>query len=557
MLVSLAIKDIVLIDRLRIEFEDGLCVLSGETGAGKSILLSSIGLAIGARGGKDLIRHGKDQGSVSAEFSLAEDHKVWSILKAQDIDCGEDQVILRRTVLKDGKSRAFINDQSVSISLLRTIGENLVEIHGQHDERGLLNPAGHRDLLDDFGDYSSLRKKVSKNFETLIQLKKALLSEQEKLDLAKQDEEYIRHNLEELETLNPIRGEEEILAKERSRMMQGESLSEGLGELLDKLLSDKGVDTVLRATIRKMERIAAQAPGLLEKVSESLERAANETSEAIAELENTIRNLEFNPYDLENTEERLFSLRAAARKHNCQVDQLVDLKTDFEKNLSTIAYGDEEVNRLNNEVKIAQNIYEKSVDELSKERKKAAGVLDKSVNQELPSLKMDKASFKTFLEPLEKENWNAHGGERVDFRVSTNPGAPFGGLIKIASGGELSRFILALKVVLARKTSIATLIFDEIDQGVGGAVANAVGGRLSELAKNAQIMVITHSPQVAARGNSHWYINKVTSATDGSVVTGITLLNDEKRREEIARMLAGAEVTKEARAAADNLLNCT
>ena len=557
MLVSLAIKDIVLIDRLRIEFEDGLCVLSGETGAGKSILLSSIGLAIGARGGKDLIRHGKDQGSVSAEFSLAEDHKVWSILKAQDIDCGEDQVILRRTVLKDGKSRAFINDQSVSISLLRTIGENLVEIHGQHDERGLLNPAGHRDLLDDFGDYSSLRKKVSKNFETLIQLKKVLLSEQEKLDLAKQDEEYIRHNLEELETLNPIRGEEEILAKERSRMMQGESLSEGLGELLDKLLSDKGVDTVLRATIRKMERIAAQAPGLLEKVSESLERAANETSEAIAELENTIRNLEFNPYDLENTEERLFSLRAAARKHNCQVDQLVDLKTDFEKNLSTIAYGDEEVNRLNNEVKIAQNIYEKSVDELSKERKKAAGVLDKSVNQELPSLKMDKASFKTFLEPLEKENWNAYGGERVDFRVSTNPGAPFGGLIKIASGGELSRFILALKVVLARKTSIATLIFDEIDQGVGGAVANAVGGRLSELAKNAQIMVITHSPQVAARGNSHWYINKVTSATDGSVVTGITLLNDEKRREEIARMLAGAEVTEEARAAADNLLNCT
>lgn len=557
MLVSLAIKDIVLIDRLRIEFEDGLCVLSGETGAGKSILLSSIGLAIGARGGKDLIRHGKDQCSVSAEFSLAEDHKVWSILKAQDIDCGEGQVILRRTVLKDGKSRAFINDQSVSISLLRTIGENLVEIHGQHDERGLLNPAGHRDLLDDFGDYSSLRKKVSKNFETLIQLKKVLLSEQEKLDLAKQDEEYIRHNLEELETLNPIRGEEEILAKERSRMMQGESLSEGLGELLDKLLSDKGVDTVLRATIRKMERIAAQAPGLLEKVSESLERAANETSEAIAELENTIRNLEFNPYDLENTEERLFSLRAAARKHNCQVAQLVDLKTDFEKNLSTIAYGDEEVNRLNNEVKIAQNIYEKSVDELSKERKKAAGVLDKSVNQELPSLKMDKASFKTFLEPLEKENWNAHGGERVDFRVSTNPGAPFGGLIKIASGGELSRFILALKVVLARKTSIATLIFDEIDQGVGGAVANAVGGRLSELAKNAQIMVITHSPQVAARGNSHWYINKVTSATDGSVVTGITLLNDEKRREEIARMLAGAEVTEEARAAADNLLNCT
>ena len=554
MLVSLAITDIVLIDRLRMEFEDGLCVLSGETGAGKSILLSSIGLAIGARGGRELIRHGESQGSVTAEFSLSQDHKIWPLLVEQAIDFEDGQIILRRIVYKDGKSRAFINDQSVSISLLRLIGEGLVEIHGQHDERGLLNPKGHRDLLDDFGDYDVLRHKVSKNYESLIKLKKALLTEQEKLELAKQDEEYIRHNLDELETLNPIQGEEEELAKERSRMMQGETLSEGLGELLDKLLNDKGVDTVLRATIRKMERMAAQAPGLLEKVSESLERAANETAEAIAELEDTIRNLEFNPYDLENTEERLFSLRAAARKHNCQVDQLVDLKMQFAQKLSTIEYGDEEVNRLKIEVKAAQSGFEKRVNELSKARKKAADTLDKSVNEELPALKMDKARFKTFLEPIEKTNWNAHGGERIDFRVSTNPGAPFGGLIKIASGGELSRFILALKVVLARQTSVATLIFDEIDQGVGGAVANAVGGRLSELAKNAQIMVITHSPQVAARGNTHWYINKVTSDVDGSLITAVTSLSDERRREEIARMLAGAEVTQEARAAADNLL---
>ncbi|MDA9770978.1 DNA repair protein RecN [Emcibacteraceae bacterium] len=557
MLVSLAIKDIVLIDRLRMEFEDGLSVLSGETGAGKSILLSSIGLAIGFRGGKELIRHGKDQGSVTAEFSLSDKHKVWALLSEQAIDFENGQVILRRIVLKDGRSRAFINDQSVSLTLLRLIGEALVEIHGQHDERGLLNPTGHRDLLDDFGDYSGIKKKVSKSYETLIQLKELLINEQDKLDRAKQDEEYIRHNLDELNALNPSLGEEEELAKERSRMMQGETLSEGLGDLLDKLLSDKGVDTVLRATIRKMERMGAQAPGLLEKVSESLERAANETTDAIAELEDTIRNLEFNPYDLENTEERLFSLRAASRKHNCQVDNLVDLKSEFEQKLSTIEYGDEEVSRLKSEVKIAEEKFEKNVVLLTKERKKAADLLDKNVNLELPSLKMDKARFKTFIEPLEKENWNANGGERIDFRVSTNPGAPFGGLIKIASGGELSRFILALKVVLARKTSVATLIFDEIDQGVGGAVANAVGGRLSELAKNAQIMVITHSPQVAARGNSHWYINKMTSDADGSVVTGVTSLSKDKRREEIARMLAGAEVTEEARAAADNLLNCS
>lgn len=554
MLVSLAIKDIVLIDRLRMEFEDGLCVLSGETGAGKSILLSSIGLAIGARGGRELIRYGENMGSVTAEFLLSSDHKVWSILDEQAIDFEGEQVILRRVVYKDGKSKAFINDQSVSITFLRLIGEMLVEIHGQHDERGLLNPAGHRDLLDDFGGYDVLCDKVSKNYNALVKLKEALQNERDKLVLAKQDEEYIRHNLDELETLNPIKGEEEELAKERSRMMQGETLSEGLGDLLNKLLNDKGVDAVLRATMRKMERMAAQAPGLLEKVSESLERAANETSEAIAELEETIRNLEFNPYDLENTEERLFSLRAAARKHSCQVDHLIDLKNEFVQKLSTIEYGDEEVNRLTNEVRSAQSKFEKSVSELTKARIKAANMLDKSVNQELPALKMDKASFKTFLEPLEKSNWNANGGERCDFRVSTNPGAPFGGLIKIASGGELSRFILALKVVLARKTSVATLIFDEIDQGVGGAVANAVGGRLSELATNAQIMVITHSPQVAARGNSHWYINKVTSEDDDSVTTGVTLLTEERRREEIARMLAGAVVTEEARAAADNLL---
>lgn len=557
MLVSLAIKDIVLIDRLRMEFEDGLSVLSGETGAGKSILLSSIGLAIGSRGGKELIRHGKDQGSVTAEFSLPDNHKVWALLGEHAIDFENGQIILRRIVLKDGRSRAFINDQSVSLALIRSVGETLVEIHGQHDERGLLNPAGHRDLLDDFGDYKGLQKKASKSYETLFQLKELLINEQDKLERAKQDEEYIRHNLDELNILNPRVGEEEELAKERSRMMQGETLSEGLGELLDKLLSDKGVDTVLRATIRKMERMAAQAPGLLEKVSENLERAANETSDAIAELEETIRNLEFNPYDLENTEERLFSLRAASRKHNCQVDNLVDLKNEFEQKLSTIEYGDEEVSRLKNEVKTAQEKFEKNVVLLTKERKKAATILDNNVNLELPSLKMDKARFKTFLEPLEKENWNANGGERIDFRVSTNPGAPFGGLIKIASGGELSRFILALKVVLARKTSVATLIFDEIDQGVGGAVANAVGGRLSELAKNAQIMVITHSPQVAARGNCHWYINKMTSEADGSVVTGVKSLSKDKRREEIARMLAGAEVTEEARAAADNLLNCS
>tara|TARA_R110002096_G_scaffold415163_1_gene616691 strand:+ start:80086 stop:81753 length:1668 start_codon:yes stop_codon:yes gene_type:complete len=553
MIVSLTIKDIVLIDRLQMDFEDGLCVLSGETGAGKSILLSGIGLAIGARSERELIRHGRDQGSVSAEISVADDHKIWKILEEQGLDFEPGQVILRRVIMKDGRSRAFINDQPVSIALLRKVGECLIEIHGQHDERGLLNPSGHRDLLDDFGSYDALLVKVAANYRTLTSLKAALLLEREKLELAQSDEDYIRHNLEELESLNPEVGEEEGLAKERTRMMQGETLSSGLGELLGKLLSDKGVDTTLRATLRKIERMSAQAPGLLDGVSESLDRAANETSEAINELENIIRDLEFNPYDLENTEERLFSIRAAARKHNCPPDGLVALKQEFEAKLGALKFSDEEVQRLMDEVRAAQEVFEENVRKLSAERTKTAVSLDKQVNKELPALKMDKAQFKTFIEPLEPENWSSEGGERIDFRVSTNPGAPFGGLIKIASGGELSRFILALKVVLARKTSVATLIFDEIDQGVGGAVANAVGERLAELADKAQILVITHSPQVAARGRRHWLINK--SATGGEMVTtAVTELEKENRREEIARMLSGAEVTKESRAAADNLL---
>lgn len=552
MIVALAIKNIVLIDRLSMDFTGGLCVLSGETGAGKSILLSGIGLVIGDRGGRELIRNNEEQGSVVAEFSINKDHKIWQTLDQLGLPYEDGQLILRRIIMKNGPSRAFINDQSVSISALRSVGEQLIEIHGQHDERGLLNPAGHRDLLDEFGCYPELTEQVENNFSKLERLKTALIREQEKLEIAQKDEEYVRYNLQELTELNPALGEEEELATERTRMMQGENLSQGLGEILNKLLNDKGVDTVLRVTMRKLERLVERAPGLLDNVSLTLERAATETSDAISGLEEIIQNLEFNPYDLENTEERLFALRAAARKHNCQPDQLIGVKNDFEQKLSALQYGDVEVRKLIDHVKKADEIFTNAVMQLTAMRKKTAKELDAHVNDELPALKMDKAAFQTFIQPLDKENWNKDGGERVDFRVSTNPGSPFGGLIKIASGGELSRFILALKVVLARKTNIATLIFDEIDQGVGGAVANAVGERLAALASKAQILVITHSPQVAARGKNHWLINK--SDRDGGVYTTVIPLQNEERREEIARMLAGAQVTEEARAAADNLL---
>ncbi len=554
MLNSLTINNIVLIDSLHIDFEGGLCVLSGETGAGKSILMDSLGLAMGGRSERELVRHGAAKASVTADFTLPEQHALWLFLDSQDLSHEGGQIILRRTLTQDGRSRAFINDRPVSVGLLAQVGDMLVEIHGQHDERGLLNSAGHRKILDDYGHYSHLSAKVRTCHEKLTSLQKHLALEEEKLTRAKTDEDYIRHNLKELEQLSPTRGEENALADERSRMMQGEQMSDGLTEVLKSLLDKNGVDAALRSVIRRLSRMTRQDKGLLDPVVESLDRAANETAEAIATLEATLRNLEFNPHDLENTEERLFALRAAARKHNCPVEGLADIRSDFEQKLRALEFGDEEVRRLSAEVIAAQEVFHLAVAALSTARKKAAQALDSLVNDELPPLKMEKARFKTNFMVLDPPEWNAQGGERVEFQISTNPGAPFGGLIKVASGGELSRFILALKVVLARKSTVPTLIFDEIDRGVGGAVADAVGERLKRLAQEAQVLVVTHSPQVAARGANHWLIEKSELDQGGEVFTNITSLDEDDRQEEIARMLAGAKITDEARAAAASLI---
>ncbi|MBL4800850.1 MAG: DNA repair protein RecN [Emcibacter sp.] len=487
MLNSLTINNIVLIDRLHIDFEDGLCVLSGETGAGKSILMDSLGLALGGRSGRELVRHGTEQASVIADFHLPDNHYIGKFLEDQGLPFEAGQVILRRTLNKDGRSRAYVNDQPVSVGFLREIGDKLVEIHGQHDDRGLLNSAGHRMILDDYGHYTGLSDKLRRSYDNLARLQKQLAVEQDKLDQVKTDEDYIRHNLEELAELSPVPGEETQLADERSRMMQGEQMSDGLTGILSNLLDKNGVDAALHSIIRRLSRMTGQDKGLLDPVADSLDQAANETSDAIAALEEILRNLEFNPHELENTEERLFALRAAARKHNCLVDDLAGILTDFEQKLRALEFGDEEVRRLTQEVTEAEVEFHKFVGKLSAARIKAAQELDKLVNGELPPLKMEKARFRTALKPLEPAEWGAGGGERVEFQISTNPGAPFGGLIKVASGGELSRFVLALKVVLARKTTVPTLVFDEIDRGVGGAVADAVGERLKRLATEAQI----------------------------------------------------------------------
>ena len=554
MLNSLTINNIVLIDRLHIEFEDGLCVLSGETGAGKSILMDSLGLAMGGRHGRELVRHGTDQASVIADFHMPSPHNIWPFLEEQGIVSEEGQIILRRTLTRDGRSRAYINDQPVSIGLLRSVGDMLVEIHGQHDERGLLNSGGHRKVLDEYGQYAGLTEKVRGCHKKLVRLEGELQAELDKLTQAQLDEDYIRHNLEELEKLAPEVGQENKLADERSQMMQGEQMSEGLNDILSSLLSKNGVEAALRSVTRRVSRMAGQDGGVLDPVVGCLDRAADETSTAIIALEETLRNMEFDPHVLENTEEQLFALRAAARKHKCMADDLPDVIADFEEKLRALEFSDEEVRRLKEEVDAAREAFHKAIAKLTAARLKAVRELDKLVNSELPPLKMEKARFKTEVRPLESADWGAEGGERIEFLISTNPGAPFGDLIRVASGGELSRFILALKVVLARKTTVPTLVFDEIDRGVGGAVADAVGERLKRLAEGAQILVITHSPQVAARGASHWLIEKAERQAGGDVFTNIISLGEADRQEEIARMLAGANITDEARAAAASLM---
>lgn len=554
MLNSLTINNIVLIDRLHMDFEDGLCVLSGETGAGKSILMDSLGLALGGRSERDLVRHGTEQASVTADFSLSASHDIWAFLAEQGLDQEGEQIILRRSLTADGRSRGYINDQAVSVALLRKVGDMLVEIHGQHDERGLLNSAGHRKILDDYGQYADLSGQVRASHSTLTGLRDLLQAEEDKLSKARLDEDYIRHNLHELEQLSPVAGEEDQLADERSRMMRGEQMSEGLTDILSSLLNKNGVDAALRAITRKVSRMAGQDGGILDPIVVNLDRAADETTEAIAALEEILRTMEFNPHDLENAEERLFALRAAARKNKCLVDDLPDIMADFDQKLHALEFGDGEVRRLTEEVTAARSAFHGAIGKLTAARLVAARKLDELVNAELPPLRMEKARFKTEFLPLEPAEWGVAGGERVEFQISTNPGSPFGGLIRVASGGELSRFILALKVVLALNTTVPTLVFDEIDRGVGGAVADAVGERLKRLATEAQILVITHSPQVAARAANHWLIKKVEKQAGGGVFTNIIPLDDKDRQEEIARMLAGAKVTDEARAAALRLI---
>jgi len=559
MLAALSIRDIVLIDQLDLSLSEGLCTLTGETGAGKSILLDALGLAIGGRADGGLVAHGAAKGSVTAVFDIDLGHPAFDILSENEIPT-EDNVILRRVQSKDGKTRAFINDQPVSIGLLRSVGDTLIEVHGQHDERGLLDEAGHRAMLDAYGGLERPAQKVRECWMILTQARTALGAHRTALAKAAAEQEYLAHSVAELEELGPEEGEEEKLAQERGLMMHAEKISEDVSDAEKALSGDKGLEAKINLALRRLERTQEQAGGRLDGVIAALDRTLNEAADARAQLAEAARTLEFDPNQLEASETRLFALRAAARKFNVSVDALAGLMESMRSELDGIVAGESRTLELEAVLRDAEAAYSAAAGALSDARIKAAMKLDKSVARELRPLKLEKATFHTRVSQIPPEKCGPEGIDKVAFLISTNPGAPMGPLIKIASGGELSRFVLALKVSLATAGSASSLIFDEVDAGVGGAVAEAVGKRLAELSKQLQVLVVTHSPQVAARASRHFLISKGTNGRadkTASVVTQVMTLDDTERREEIARMLAGATVTDEARAAADQLIGDT
>lgn len=565
MLTNLAIRNVVLIERLDLEFKRGLCVLTGETGAGKSILLDSLGLAMGARSEARLVRHGAAQASVTASFELPANHAVLALLTEQGIEVEGGVLLLRRVLSKDGKSRAFINDQPVSVALQREIGDLLVEIHGQFDNQRLLNPSHHRTILDTFGAYRDHLQQVESTFLAWQSKAEERAQLEAEIETARRDEEFLRHAVTELDRLAPEPGEETKLAEKRALMMHGEQLISAMNDALDQLRMTNGADERLQKAARELGRVAEKAESRLDEVIGTLDRAINETADAINQLERVAQSLDLDPNELETAEERLFALRALARKHGVLVDDLSDLRTRMTQNLQAVEDGGSRLAVLRQEEAAAKSAYVRTASELRSERQSAAIRIDNAVSAELEALKLGKAQFVTDVSELPEDAWSIHGMDRISFLVATNPGAPAGPIHKIASGGEMARFMLALKVVLAESDLIATLVFDEVDAGVGGAVAAAVGERLARLAEGNQVLVVTHSPQVAARGFTHWRVSKSEEAqrmgSDGMddlrIATTVTPLDMGERKEEIARMLAGAQVTDEARAAATSLLSGT
>lgn len=552
MLVQLSIRDIVLIDRLDLDLGEGMTVLTGETGAGKSILLDAFSLALGGRGDGSLVREGAGQGQVTAVFDLPASHPIRESELAQDIDLSGD-LILRRVQMADGRTRAFVNDQPVSVQTLRALGKTLVEIHGQHDDRALVEPTVHRQLVDAFGGLAMPLQAVRSAHATVKAIEAERKSEELRVAAVRTEAEYLRHAHEELTKLAVQQGEETTLTQRRQTMMAAEKVVADLRDAREVLGGD-GPVSALSGTLRRLDRRQAQAPALIGPSVQALDAALAALDLARDTLDDALRDAEFDPHELERIEERLFAIRAAARKYAVTADALPALAESHAATLQALDADEAKLVRLAGALVEAKTAYDAAADKLSTARKKAAGALDRAVNAELPPLKLERARFIT---QVEVETPGPDGIDAIGFWVETNPGTRPGPLMKIASGGELARFMLALKVALANKGSAPTLVFDEIDTGVGGAVADAMGQRLARLAAKVQVLAVTHAPQVAARAGGHFQIAKAPMDQGRRVATRVTTLGSAARQEEIARMLAGATITDEARAAAGRLLTET
>lgn len=548
MLTNLTINNVVLIDRLSLKGEDGLCALTGETGAGKSILLDALGLAIGERAESRLVRHGEDKASVTASFDVSETHAVYDLLKDRDIEIDDSLLILRRTLGKDGRSKAFINDIPTSVNLLKEVGALLIEVHGQFATQGLMNSDTHLKLVDSYADHNDKVAKLNNLYYEWKQAKEALAQARADIETSKLQEEYLMHAVDELEKLCPKEGEEDELANKRKRLMNKEKTHEAFEQATELLDAEQGINNLfgrLQSIIDKTE---------LTDLIETTSRAKAELDELSYAIDGYKNSEDDESLSLEEIEDRYFALKDCARKHRVNVDELQQVHEELSQKLRLITHQEDALQELEEKVKASKDKFIKLAKDISKKRSSVAVKLSKAVNAELPALKLDKANFTVEVITNDDEHsWNANGFDKIKFLVSTNPQTPAGDLAKIASGGELSRLMLAIKVVLAETGTVATLIFDEVDSGIGGATADAVGERLARLSDNYQILVVTHSAQVAARANSHWVISKAD--VKGSTVTSVEMLKTMAEREdEVARMISGATITSEARAAAAKLL---
>ncbi|MBZ9986216.1 DNA repair protein RecN [Mesorhizobium sp. BH1-1-5] len=550
MLSRLSIRDIVLIEKLDIDFLPGLSVLTGETGAGKSILLDALSLALGARGDASLVRHGAAQGQVIAVFDVPRNHPARALLAENEIEDDGD-VILRRVQTADGRTRVFVNDQPSSVTLMRDVGRALVEIHGQHDERALVDPGAHRELLDSFGGHLGAVRGTGEAWRYWRNCEQELSRHRAKVEAAAREADYLRASVAELAKLDPAPGEETELADLRAQMMRVERIAGEIHDAQDVLSGPSSPLPQLASLLRRLQRKSGEAPGLLDEVVKSLDEAMISLDAAQSGVEAALRATEYDPQRLEKAEERLFALRAASRKHNVPVDDLAKLRDTMVADLADLDAGEERLHALEKQAAAGREAYDISAAQLSSLRHAASAGLTKAVMAELPALKLERAEFIVEI-ASDAESRMEEGIDQVEFWVRTNPGTRPGPMMKVASGGELSRFLLALKVALADRGSAPTLVFDEIDTGVGGAVADAIGQRLARLSKRVQVLSVTHAPQVAARAATHFLISK--SGGKDRVATGIAEMDRAARQEEIARMLAGATITDEARAAADRLL---